>query len=54
MPGRTYAKDMENRSRGCSFVFIDTDIDENSDEDRMITSQLYGGDWENRFNKNYY
>ena len=27
---------------------MDTDIDMNSDYDRPITSQLYGGDWENR------
>ncbi len=28
---------------------LDTDIEENSDEDRFITHQLYGGNWENRF-----
>ncbi len=27
---------------------LDTDIEENSDEDRKVTHQLYGGDWENR------
>lgn len=27
---------------------LDTDIDENSDSDKSITFQLYGGDWENR------
>lgn len=27
---------------------LDTDYKENSEEDRMITHQLYGGDWENR------
>lgn len=27
---------------------LDTDIDENSPEDRSITHHLYGGDWENR------
>ncbi|MBN3034369.1 MAG: alpha-glucan family phosphorylase [Bacteroidales bacterium] len=28
---------------------LDTDIDENTAEDRAITYHLYGGDWENRF-----
>lgn len=28
---------------------LDTDIEENSEEDRFITHQLYGGNWENRF-----
>ncbi|MBI5218767.1 MAG: alpha-glucan family phosphorylase [Bacteroidia bacterium] len=28
---------------------LDTDIEENSDEDRSITHELYGGNWENRF-----
>lgn len=27
---------------------LDTDVDKNSEYDRPITSQLYGGDWENR------
>ncbi|MBI9067529.1 MAG: alpha-glucan family phosphorylase [Salinivirgaceae bacterium] len=27
---------------------LDTDYKENSEEDRMISHQLYGGDWENR------
>ncbi len=27
---------------------LDTDFVENNDEDRTITNQLYGGDWENR------
>lgn len=27
---------------------LDTDIEENTDEDRRVTHQLYGGDWENR------
>ena len=31
-----------------SLYLMDTDIDMNSDYDRPITSQLYGGDWENR------
>lgn len=31
-----------------ALYLMDTDIDMNSDYDRPITSQLYGGDWENR------
>ena len=31
-----------------SLYLMDTDIDMNSEYDRPITSQLYGGDWENR------
>ncbi|MCD6090619.1 MAG: alpha-glucan family phosphorylase [Bacteroidales bacterium] len=27
---------------------LDTDVEENSEEDRKVTHQLYGGDWENR------
>jgi len=27
---------------------LDTDIEENTEEDRKVTHQLYGGDWENR------
>lgn len=27
---------------------LDTDFDENNEQDRSITHQLYGGDWENR------
>lgn len=29
-------------------ILLDTDLDENSMQDRSITHQLYGGDWENR------
>ena len=32
---------------------LDTDIDKNSDADRSITHQLYGGDWENRIKQEY-
>ncbi|MDR2680935.1 MAG: alpha-glucan family phosphorylase [Tannerella sp.] len=32
---------------------MDTDIPENSDWDRPITHQLYGGDWENRMKQEY-
>jgi len=32
---------------------LDTDNDINNDEDRHITHQLYGGDWENRIKQEY-
>ena len=31
-----------------SLYLMDTDLDKNSEYDRAITHQLYGGDWENR------
>ncbi|MDO5570848.1 MAG: alpha-glucan family phosphorylase [Bacteroidales bacterium] len=32
---------------------MDTDIEQNSEYDRSITYQLYGGDWENRMKQEY-
>ena len=32
---------------------LDTDMDRNSEYDRSITHQLYGGDWENRIKQEY-
>ena len=32
---------------------LDTDLDRNSEWDRSITHQLYGGDWENRIKQEY-
>ncbi|MDO5523346.1 MAG: alpha-glucan family phosphorylase [Bacteroidia bacterium] len=32
---------------------MDTDLERNSEYDRSITSQLYGGDWENRMKQEY-
>lgn len=32
---------------------MDTDFDKNSEFDRVITHQLYGGDWENRIKQEY-
>lgn len=32
---------------------LDTDVKENSEWDRSITHQLYGGDWENRMKQEY-
>lgn len=36
-----------------SLYLLDTDIDLNSEFDRPITHQLYGGDWENRLKQEY-
>ncbi len=36
-----------------SLYLMDTDFDMNSEYDRPITHQLYGGDWENRIKQEY-
>jgi starch phosphorylase len=36
-----------------SLYLLDTDMDKNSEYDRSITHQLYGGDWENRLKQEY-
>ncbi|MGI6073664.1 MAG: alpha-glucan family phosphorylase [Fermentimonas sp.] len=36
-----------------SLYLMDTDLVQNSDYDRSITSQLYGGDWENRMKQEF-
>lgn len=36
-----------------SLYLLDTDFDKNSEFDRQITHQLYGGDWENRIKQEY-
>ena len=36
-----------------SLYLMDTDIPDNSEWDRSITHQLYGGDWENRMKQEY-
>lgn len=36
-----------------ALYLLDTDIDLNSEYDRPITHQLYGGDWENRMKQEY-
>lgn len=36
-----------------SLYLLDTDIEANSEYDRAITHQLYGGDWENRLKQEY-
>ena len=50
LPGRTiYAKVWKVEVGRVNLFLLDTDIDENSQSDRFITHQLYGGDNENRF-----
>ncbi len=36
-----------------SLYLLDTDFEQNSEWDRSITHQLYGGDWENRIKQEY-
>ncbi|GBU07022.1 alpha-glucan phosphorylase [Bacteroidales bacterium] len=36
-----------------SLYLLDTDLEKNSEWDRSITHQLYGGDWENRIKQEY-
>lgn len=36
-----------------ALYLLDTDLDKNSDWDKPITHQLYGGDWENRIKQEY-
>jgi starch phosphorylase len=53
-PGRTvYAHIWEVGVGRISLYLMDTDIPENSEWDRSITHQLYGGDWENRMKQEY-
>ena len=48
-PGRTvYAQIWKVAVGRISLYLLDTDTDLNSEYDRSITHQLYGGDWENR------
>ncbi|MCK9162797.1 MAG: alpha-glucan family phosphorylase [Bacteroidales bacterium] len=49
LPGRdVYAKIWCCDIGRVPLYLLDTDIDENEPEDRAITNQLYGGDWEHR------
>ncbi|HKR07438.1 MAG TPA: alpha-glucan family phosphorylase [Bacteroidia bacterium] len=48
-PGRTLYAQAWQMNVGITKLFLlDTDMPENASEDRHITSQLYGGNWENR------
>lgn len=50
LPGRTLKARIWRLCVGRVPLFLlDTDFEENLDQDRSITHQLYGGDWENRF-----
>ena len=49
MPGRVLTAKLWKANVGrIPLYLLDTDIEENSDEDKFITHQLYGGDQENR------
>ena len=49
MPGRTLSVRIWKVAVGRTDLYLlDTDYEANSPEDREITHQLYGGDWENR------
>ena len=49
MPGRTLSARIWKVAVGRTDLYLlDTDFEANSPEDRQITHQLYGGDWENR------
>jgi len=53
-PGRTVFAHIWKVSVGrVPLYLMDTDIPENSEWDRSITHQLYGGDWENRMKQEY-
>ena len=53
-PGRTVYAHIWKVSVGRVPLFLmDTDIPQNSEWDRSITHQLYGGDWENRMKQEY-
>ena len=53
-PGRViYANIWKVNVGRMNLFLLDTDIDLNSEFDRSITHQLYGGDWENRIKQEY-
>lgn len=53
-PGRViYAKLWRANVGRINLYLLDTDHDLNSEWDRSITHQLYGGDWENRIKQEY-
>ncbi len=53
-PGRTIYSYVWRVNVGrISLYLMDTDLDLNSEYDRPITYQLYGGDWENRMKQEY-
>ena len=53
-PGRTIYSHIWRVNVGRMKLYLmDTDFDMNSEFDRVITHQLYGGDWENRIKQEY-
>ncbi len=53
-PGRTIYSHIWKVNVGrMNLYLMDTDFDMNSEFDRVITHQLYGGDWENRIKQEY-
>ena len=53
-PGRiVYAHIWRVNVGRIKLYLLDTDLDSNSEWDRYITYQLYGGDWENRMKQEY-
>ena len=53
-PGRVvYANIWKVNVGRMNLYLLDTDLDKNSEHDRSITHQLYGGDWENRIKQEY-
>ncbi|MDR0845178.1 MAG: alpha-glucan family phosphorylase [Tannerella sp.] len=53
-PGRVIYANIWKISVGrIPLYLMDTDVPENSEWDRSITHQLYGGDWENRMKQEY-
>lgn len=53
-PGRiVYAHIWRVNVGRIKLYLLDTDLDSNSEWDRSITYQLYGGDWENRMKQEY-
>ena len=48
-----YAKVWQVNVGRVKLYLLDTDFDKNSEYDRSITHQLYGGDWENRIKQEY-
>jgi glycogen phosphorylase/synthase len=53
-PGRNiYAKVWKIDVGRIPLYLMDTDIPENASIDKVVTHQLYGGDWENRFKQEF-
>lgn len=54
LPGRNlYAKVWKVDVGRVPLYLLDTDIEDNQPQDRFVSHQLYGGDWENRFKQEF-